>query len=178
MLQPQALLLNKKNQKGGSLVEIVIVAGIIMSSLAAILGLAAFFLATSGQVQQTSQATALAQEAIESLRNYRDGTGWMDDNAGIEYDGLGVLNFSLAPFHLEQSTDTPPRWKMVSGAEIIDGFTREIVFEYYERDATTYDIGPGFIDDETVDVLVRVSWQERGRPHKVELVTILTNWNQ
>ena len=62
--------------------EIVVVAGIIISSLAAILGLAAMFLTTSQTVQQTSQATVLAQDVLESVRNYRDGTDWSSAGLG------------------------------------------------------------------------------------------------
>ncbi|HEX9722599.1 MAG TPA: hypothetical protein VGA53_05075 [Candidatus Paceibacterota bacterium] len=167
----QVLLLNNtRKQKGGSLVEIIIVAGIIMSSLGAILGLAAFFLATSQVVQQTSQAAALAQEALEIVRNYRDGTSWA---VGLDAVTPG------GPYHPVQSGGPPPAWTLVSGSEAISEFTREIQFEEVCRDGND-DIAPcGFpADPDTVKAVVTVSWTERGRNHEVELVEYFTDWKQ
>ena len=149
--------------------EIVVVAGIIISSLAAILGLAAMFLTTSQTVQQTSQATVLAQDVLESVRNYRDGTDWSSA-------GLGAVTL-LAPYHPEQS-GVPPAWVLVAGSETIDEFTRQIVFEEVLRDSNDDIALSGVIDPDTIKAVVQVSWQERGRSHQVELTAYFTNWNQ
>ncbi|HCM36674.1 MAG: hypothetical protein A3J30_01175 [Candidatus Wildermuthbacteria bacterium RIFCSPLOWO2_02_FULL_47_9c] len=157
------------NNRGGSLVEIVVIAGIIVGSLAVILGLAAFFLATSQVVQQTSQATALAQEALEIVRNIRDGTEW-------SVDGLGT--FTLGDlYHPEQLGGPPPEWTLVAGSETIDEFARQIVFEEVYRDGSDniYPSG-GSLDPDTVKTVAVVSWEERGRTHRVELVAYFTNW--
>ena len=157
------------NNRGGSLVEIVVIAGIIVGSLAVILALAAFFLATSQVVQQTSQATALAQEALEIVRNIRDGTEW-------SVDGLGT--FTLGDlYHPEQLGGPPPEWTLVAGSETIDEFARQIVFEEVYRDGSDniYPSG-GSLDPDTVKTVAVVSWEERGRTHRVELVAYFTNW--
>src|SRR3989338_472083 len=157
------------NNRGGSLVEIVVIAGIIVGSLAVILGLAAFFLATSQVVQQTSQATALAQEALEIVRNIRDGTEW-------SVDGLGT--FTLGDlYHPEQLGGPPPEWTLVAGSETIDEFARQIVFEEVYRDGSDniYPSG-GSLHPDTVKTVAVVSWEERGRTHRVELVAYFTNW--
>lgn len=149
--------------------EIVVIAGIIVGSLAVILGLAAFFLATSQVVQQTSQATALAQEALEIVRNIRDGTEW-------SVDGLGT--FTLGDlYHPEQLGGPPPEWTLVAGSETIDEFARQIVFEEVYRDGSDniYPSG-GSLDPDTVKTVAVVSWEERGRTHRVELVAYFTNW--
>jgi len=167
---------NKKNQKGSLLVELVIVIGIIVGVLGAILGLSTFSLLASSTVQQTAEAVALAEEMLEAVRNYRDGTGWSDPTPGFE--GLGVL--STGPYYLEKSSDTPPRWQMSSGTETVGIFTREILFERLRRDASDnlVEYPNGTPDSDSIEVNVIVSWQERGNTHEIRIVEYLTNWQQ
>lgn len=170
LLQPKSN--NAKSQRGGLLVEIVVVAGIIAGALVALLGLATAFLVTSQIVQQASRATALAQEGLEIVRNYRDGTDWA-------VDGLGQVAFTPSSYHPEQS-GSPPEWTLVSGSETIDEFTREIMFEEVCR-SSSHDIVacPGsYTDADTVQAVVTVSWLEKGRSHEVELEAYFTTWNQ
>ncbi|HEY4510133.1 MAG TPA: hypothetical protein VJC15_04065 [Candidatus Paceibacterota bacterium] len=176
----QARRLNKiKSEKGGLLVEIVVVVGIIVGSLVAILGLATTFLVTSQIVQQTSQATALAQEGLEIVRNYRDGIPWNTDPVPLTwevYDGLGVVDFGDL-YYVKKSMDVIPQWQLLKDpVPPINEFTREIVFEEVQRDGND-DINPGTVDPDTVKAIVTVSWEERGRSHVVELEAYFTNWN-
>ena len=166
LLQPKHN--NVKSQKGSLLIEIVVVVRIIVGSLAAILGLASAFLVTSQIVQQTSQATALAQEGLEIVRNYRDGTDWA-------VDGLDTFTPG-SPYHPEQS-GSPPKWILVSGSETIGEFTRQIQFEEVFRDSSDNIAVSGTSDLDTVKAIVQVSWQERERSHQVELEAYFTNWN-
>ena len=163
---------NVKSQRGGLLVEIVVVVGIIVGALVAILGLATAFLVTSQIVQQTSQATALAQEGLEIVRNVRDGTIW------TAVDGLGQVAFAPSLYHPEQS-GSPPKWILVSGSETIGEFTRQIQFARVYRDGSANIVAaPGTLDSDTVKATAKVSWQERERSHEVELAAYFTNWNQ
>lgn len=159
-----------KNQKGSLLVEIVVVVGIIAGALVAILGLATTFLVTSQVVQQTSEATALAQEGLEIVRSYRDGTDW-------SVNGLATLTPG-GPYHPVQSGGPPPAWTLVSGSETIGEFTREIAFEEVSRDGNDDIAISGSVDPDIVKAIATVSWQERGRSHEVELAAYFTNWNQ
>ena len=165
------LLLRKSSKhtsaRGGSLVEIVIVAGIITGALIAILGLASLFVATAHLVQQTGQATLLAQEGLEIVRNYRDGTDWAI--------GLGAVSFAPASYHPEQS-GAPPSWVLMSGDETLGEFTRSLQFQEVYRDGDDNIAGSGTVDDNTVKVTVTVSWQERGRTHEVQLSAYIANW--
>ncbi len=150
--------------------EIVIVVGIIAGSLAAILGVATMFLVTSQIVQQTSKASALGEEAMEIVRNYRDGTNWSSS-------GLGQVTLG-SPYHPEQSGGSPPAWILVAGSETINEFTRQIQFEEVFRDGNDNIAQSGSIDPDTIQAIVQVSWEERGRSHEVELVAYFANWNQ
>jgi len=107
-----------------------------------------------------SEAVALAEEMLEALRNHRDGVPWSQDDPGIEYDGLGVLGLVPGDFHLKKSTDTPPRWMIVAGSEVIRKFTRAMEFERLERDANDDIVpsGTGTPDEDSVEVTVTVSW--------------------
>src|SRR3989338_2770749 len=79
------------SSKGISIIELLGGAGILTLSTSALLGFLAFTLTTSSFLGQQAEATALAQEALEAIRNFRDGTAWNDDDPQNEYDGLGRL---------------------------------------------------------------------------------------
>ena len=158
---------NAKSEKGSLLVEIVVV-GIIVGSLTAILGIATMFLTTSHIVQETSKATALGQEAMEIVRNVRDGTDWA-------VDGLGILALSPAVYHPEQS-GSPSKWILVSGSETIGAFARQIQFEEVSRDGNDDIAAVGAVDPDIVKTVVTVSWQERGRNHEVQVNGYFSDW--
>ena len=179
-------------QQGVSIVEALIAIMIITVALTSILSLATLSSIVTSIAKQTTQATLFIQDTMEAVRNFRDGIDWNNDDPLDKYDGLGVV-VAGALYHLEQSTDSPPRWKLLAGNETIDEFTRSVVFRNVCRDTSSDDItgitdtngttttcvaNGGAYDADTKEVMVAVSWQERGRSHEVELVTYLTNWNQ
>jgi len=97
------------NKKGIAVVEILIVVGIIAITISSLLSVVVFSLKLSASVKETTTADALAQEMVEAVRNFRDGTDW-DSN------GLGVLNTGTV-YYPEKSGDTPPRWMFTAGEE-------------------------------------------------------------
>lgn len=162
------LIHNKK--KGIAVVEILIVTGIIAIVMSSLLGVVVFSLKLSASVKETTMADALAQEMIEAVRNFRDGTDWNWDGGG-----LGVLSTGSA-YHPEKSMDIPPAWMLVGGEETIDGFVRKVVLERVSRDPVTNDIedvyDPGNDDPNVRKVMATVSWESR----EVEIITYFTNW--
>ena len=180
------------SQQGFAIVDALIASTIIIVALTSILSLVTLSLVVSSITKQTTQATLFAQDTMEATRNFRDGIDWNNDDFGNGYDGLGVV-LTGAVYHLEQSTDSPPRWKLLAGNETIDEFTRSVVFRSVCRDTSSDDItgitdtngttttcviNGGVYNADTKEVTVTASWTERGRSHEVELVTYLTNWNQ
>lgn len=156
----------KDNKRGVSIIEILIVIAIIVIALSSLLGISTFSLKISTLIKETGQANNLAQEAMEAVRNFRDGTDW-------NVDGLGTLATTTVFYHPEKSTDILPKWQMISGAEIIDGFLRKIVFDDVFRDENDNIVDSGgTIDPNTKKITVTVSWKER----EVKIVTYLTNW--
>lgn len=157
------------------MVEILIVVGIIAVVMSSLLGVVVFSLKLSTSVKETTMANALAQEVMEAVRNFRDGTDWDNDDPGNQYDGLGVVSTGVA-YHPEKSIDTPPKWMLISGEETIDGFVRKVVFERVSRDPGTNNIedvyDPSRDDPDARKVIATVSWESR----KVEIITYFTNW--
>ena len=156
------------NKKGASIIEILIVIAIIVIALTSLLGVATFSLRISTLMRETNQANNLSQEVMEAVRNFRDGTSW-------DVDGLGKLATSTD--YYPQATSSPSKWQLVQGIENIDGFTRKVVFEDVMRDSNSNIVESGGTNDpNTKKVTVTVSWEERGRDHKLEIFTYLTNW--
>ncbi|MBI4101712.1 MAG: hypothetical protein HY443_01985 [Candidatus Nealsonbacteria bacterium] len=158
------------NKKGVSIIEILVAIVVIVVALTGLLGLASFSLRASGLIEQTTQANSLAQESLEALRNFRDGTYW-------DTDGLGPLSAGI-DYHL-QKTGSPLEWQIIQGSEVVGIFTRKIVLNNVLRDASDNIVQSGGVNDpKTKKITATVSWQERGKNHQVELVAYLTAWKQ
>lgn len=165
--------INKKLISGISTIEILIVVAFISISLVSLLGVISYALRISTLVRETTQANFIAQEAIEAVRNFRDGTDW-NTNGLRDYIPGGAT--TSGAYHPElDATFDPPKWKLVSGTEQIDGFTRKIVFEKVSR-AGNGDVeqayNPVGDDSNTRKVITIVSWKDK----EINLVTYLTNW--
>jgi type II secretory pathway pseudopilin PulG len=148
-------------EKGISIIELLVVIAIIVIALVSLLSTTAFSLKTSRLMKENDQAKELAQEALEAARSFRDGTTWNSD-------GLGTKTLDV-PYHPD---NTGGNWTLVLGEEVIDGFTRKVVFKRVFRD-TNDNIAPAGVEDpNTKEVTATVSWKDK----KVEISTYLTNW--
>lgn len=156
----------KDNKKGISIIEILIVIAIIVIALTSLLGLIVFSLKVSTLMKETTQANNLAQETLEAVRNFRDGTDW---NA----DGLGALTAGVI-YYPQKSGDTPPKWQILSGEETVNGFTRKVVFDEVYRDVNDNIVETGDIDPDTIKVITTISWKDK----TIELATYFTNWRR
>lgn len=164
----------EKYQKGISIVEILVVIVIITIALTSILSLTTLALRASLSIKEGVRANSLAQETIEALRNFRDGTDWNNDDPEDKYDGLGVVSTGSG-YYPEKSTDTPPRWTFIQGEEIVDIFARKVVFENVSRDSLDNIVETGGTNDpDSKKATVTVSWKDT----KIEIVTYLTNWQE
>ena len=175
----QIMFLNLSgNKKGISIIEILIVITIIGFALVSVLGLASLSLKTSTSIKELTQANTLAQEVIEAIRNFRDGTEW-DINGLKDYIETGAATSD--PYHPELDNNfDPPKWILVEGEETIGDFTRKVVFKKVSRDSLTANIEPTYNTDrddyDTRKVEATISWNNGNK--KIELVTYFTNWKQ
>lgn len=159
-----------RRQAGGLTVEILVVITIIAVALASLLGLVSLSLDASHLSSQRTQAAALAQEEMEALRNFRDGTFW-------DINGLGKLATSTD--YYPKATSSPLKWQLIQGQETINNFTRKIIFFSVQRDANGNIVADGGVNDpETKKASVFVSWTEKNRPHQISISAYFTNWNK
>lgn len=159
----------KYNNKGFSIIEILVATGIIGIALVSFMGLFNSYLKTSQNNEKNVQALNFAQEAIEAVRAVRD-ESW--DN---------ISNLTMAAIYHPVQQGTPKKWTLTLGTETIDNFYREIIFENGLRDEN-YNIvaSGGTVDSDTKKVEVSVCWGNGincvQTPHKVRIVTYITNW--
>lgn len=155
-------------KRGVTVVEIMVALFVFGVALSALFALVGYGVRNASLLQQTNQAVSLALEAMEAVRTIRDTTDW-------NVDGLGT--FSTGQAYHPEIQGASLEWRLVSGAETISGFRRELVLNTAQRDASD-NIVPsgGSPDPNTKKVTVTVSWQERGASRDVQLTTYLTNW--
>jgi prepilin-type N-terminal cleavage/methylation domain-containing protein len=159
-----------KSKKGLTVVELLVVIAISAVALTSLLGLASFSLGVSTLIKHTNQANNLAQETMEAVRNFREGTGW-------NTQGLGKLATSTDYF--PQATGTPQIWQLILGKETVDIFERKVIFEDVLRDGNNNIVASdGTFDPDTKKVTAIVSWSEKGGIKQIKLVTYLTNWKK
>ncbi|TSC75841.1 MAG: hypothetical protein G01um101430_11 [Parcubacteria group bacterium Gr01-1014_30] len=158
---------DKKFSAGFSVIEIIVLAAIVIIAFVAFFGLAAFSLRNLFLIKETTRANELAQEALEAVRNFRDGTTW-DSN------GIGALSAGV-PYFIQLNSDVPPKWELILGQETIDIFNRQIFFSDVQRDANDDIVeSEGTNDPDTRKITVIVSWEGK----TVQVPTFLTNWQQ
>ncbi len=156
------------NKKGISIVELLVVAAIVIIGLVGLLSVTVSSLKFSRQIREQEQAKALAEGALEAVRNFRDGTTW-------DTDGLKTLALDPVTYHPEK-IGAPLKWTLVSGEETIGAFKRKVVFSKISRDPISKNIestyNPSNDDPNTRKITATVSWQDK----TVEISTLLTNW--
>lgn len=164
------MIIIQNNKKGVSTVEILVVTAIIATTLTSILGLVSFSLRITNLTKQTNQSNNFAQEIMEQVRNFRDGTTW-------DTDGLGTLTANTD--YYVQKSGSPSKWQLSQGTKTTDGFTQKVVFENVMRDGNdNIVVSGGTNDSDTRKIIATVSWEEKGKSHQIELITYLTNWKQ
>lgn len=164
-------------RKGFTIIEILTVVVIIAIVFAGISGLLAFSLRASQVHASTVEATFLAQETLEALRNFRDGTGWNTNDLIDDYDGIGLRSVN-AFYHLGQSADATPRWYLAAGAETIGIYSRWLEFSNVYRDGNDNIASSGALDADSRKLKVTVTWQEHGTTQIVEVESYITNWKE
>jgi type II secretory pathway pseudopilin PulG len=155
----------KDNKEGISIIEILVVIAIIVIALVSLLGLATYALRVSTLIKETAQANNLAQETMEAVRNFRDGTDW-------NTNGLGTLSAGSS-YYPRKTADSPPKWELVLGEEVVGSFIRKVVFDSVQRDANDDIVEAGGTpDSNTIKVTTTISWRDK----EVKIITYLTNW--
>lgn len=150
------------------LMEMVIVVSLITVAVLALLSFYGFSLQRSVEKQQQYQAYFLAQQAAEGLRSFRANNAWA-------VSGLGTLTNDI-PYHLTLQ-GSPADWKVLSGAQTLDGFTQTIIFKAVRRDINNNIVeSGGTIDGDSKQAIITISWSQNNKFYQIQLVSLLTNW--
>lgn len=155
------------NNKAFAIIEIIVVTAVITTVFVAILGFFAFESKVAERGRMRLKAVSLAQEAIEAVRNFRDNTTWTSD-------GVGSITIG-ASYHPVISGGS---WNIISDSEIINDFTRKIVFDRVYRDVNDDISGLGTEDSNTRKATVTISWTDRQGSAEESLITYITNWRK
>jgi len=151
--------------KGFGMVEAVISVSIAASFIVILSG-ANFAYSTLAFGQSNKiQATFLAEEGLEAVRFLRDDS-WKKN---IEPFATGADYFPAF---------TGTRWTLnpTSATSTVGIFERKVVFQPVSRDASDNIVASGgTVDPNTLLVMVRVSWQEKGRDYNKVMSTYITN---
>lgn len=100
--------MSREKQKAFGIVEVLIASSIIVVILASLVGMGQLALSNSVRMQERAQATRLAQEGIEIVRQIRD-TNWVDGNSVSEWNSW-------------QHTNNTPNWSSASDGDYIVSF--------------------------------------------------------
>ena len=98
-----------KNNKGFTILEIIVVIAVIATVFVAIIGFFIFDSRVAERSQMRLKAISLAEEALEATRNFRDITDW-------ETTGMASLNTGIDYHPVSSSAG----WDIISGDENVD----------------------------------------------------------
>ncbi len=178
--------------EGQSLIETIVAIGMITVAIVAILSVGLSNLMLSGQSSERVMATNLAREGIEIVNAIRSSQR-LDPDQTWPY-GMADGNWILAYNTENLSTNTA----VFSGGSDINHCTncylcQDITNDYYNsyysstscvseqvfRRLVTISVGDdlgGNCSNCEKKIISTVYWQERGRPHSIQLETRLTDW--
>lgn len=150
-----------KSNKGVGLIEIIIAVAIINLAFFSLSQLGVSALRVLREEKRAVEASYLAQETIEAVRNVRDQNWANISGLSMGADYHPVISGSL------QS------WSLVSGSENINNYNRKIVITNAQRDVNDKIVSSGGTDDpNTKKITATASWGSK----KVEISTYVTNF--
>lgn len=178
-------MINKKYSKGFGLIEVLLSSVIIAMMLGALITVGRTAIASNENALERVQATYLAQQGIEAVRQIRD-TNWIDGDA-TAWDSLtgsdrlrdtGVANYSLkwdsGRYLLEADPASAGETVSING----NIFKREIQIQNQSQIGTLVpaqgSLTADAISESVLRVIVVVKF--RGGTKEVSVSEILTNW--
>ena len=157
------------NERGQSLIELVVVVAVIVIIVGALVFATIASLRNSDLAKNQAQATKLAQEGLEKVRSLRDRNGtvlyhWNNtmnvNDVTSNFNDLWQYNLSAVNFFFK------------SNGDLTDGVTTESILPYFKRQIMIADEGDGKTQKRITAV---VSWSDYAGTHESRLTTILRN---
>jgi prepilin-type N-terminal cleavage/methylation domain-containing protein len=162
------------NKKGFTLLEMIIAVTVILIGLIPIMSL--MYNSSFGVRLSLSrlQAAYLAQEGLEIVRNIRD-SNWIKQNKGlnISWDDNLRVGEQQQPSQASYSDQTLSSYQGINLKLNNDGF-----YNYNSGTDTKFKrkITISESNDDTLQVSVEVSWQEKGKNYSLTVYENLYNW--
>lgn len=158
-----------RNQKGFSLLEVIIALFMITVGLLAILGLANYYLKTTAATKNRLIASFLAQEGIEIVRYFRENEGGWDWDSwyGSDLNGIYCPQFTDTTLSSARRPNIPLKIDNSNHYQYTSGANTP-----FSRTMTITKLSSG----KELKVSVEVKWQERGVQQSVIAEDRLWNW--
>lgn len=191
----------KNRKKGFGVLEVLVSSVIIITILGAVVMIGHVALNNSEYVGERVQASYLATEAIEQVRQIRD-TNWNDQNNSTAWNsvvwngsknGLSIpasedLDNATLIYHPEtgvnpynyryglvQTTNSPTLYETITLADSNISFKRYI--ELKKVGELVPPNGPDMVkDSNAIKVTAVVQWKYRGQDKEIKVSEIITNW--
>lgn len=160
-------------KKGFGLLEVLISAVIIIIILSALVTIGRAALSNNEYLAQRAQATYLAQEGVEIVRQIRD-TNWIDKSNTTNWGSLPTGTFGIS-FNAATHKYVPSG---ASDSMTINNvpFTRTINVNTVDTTTLMPNGSSTDLKPYAVKVRSRVTWTFSGQSKFVELSEMLTNW--
>lgn len=150
-------------RSGFSLVEIIVGAAIIASSVVAIVGVYGTVSNTANRTTPRLQASFLAEEGVEAVRSMRDKT-WSGRIANLTVGTTYYLSW------------TGTEWIATTTSSQIDSqFTRTVSFQSVNRDGNYNIASTGSNDTSTRKATINVSWRDNNATSTRKLESYIFN---
>lgn len=171
------------NEKGQSLIEILVVLVVAVIMMIALINIILSGLKNAQFAQNQTKATKLAQDAIDKIRVLRDSNKdgtlspdgstygcfnllWKNDTASAFYCGADTNNYCYYQLNM-----VSPKLTLVSASHskqsIEDGFGRQIIVNPSANSA----------DNTEIKLIVRISWNDSSGEHNSNIESVLTKPN-
>lgn len=149
------MLDKSRNQDGATLIEIVIVAGVLIMIMTAVVNLMVASLSRNRVAKERAVATRLSQEAAEWLKNEHARLGWLDFGNRLNNLGNdGSICLTTIPDVITDPTYSTCSCGSSGSSVVIDGspskFCREINLDYDDAVPNTANI----------DYTITTSWDD------------------
>jgi len=166
--------INNKNRKNGfTMIEMIAALFVVSVGIMGVFSLVSQTISYVSIISSRLTAIYLSQEGMEIIRNIRD-SNFLKINKGEEINWDDSLSFDDEYYNFDYRSQTIPDITNCSGnshLEISGGFYKCSSSGQFERKAQITKIG-----DDKINVVIEVSWQERGRSHQVVVRESLYQW--
>ena len=155
----------KNLQSGLTLVEVLVAAAIILVFISALISAHNLYLTTAFSGLKKVKAIFLAEEGIEAIKLMKD-KSWTSNIAPLTNGTNYYLTYDSAT----------SLWESIATNTYIDSlFERRFVLSAVYRDGNQDIASSGTLDANTKQVIVYVSWSEKGATSTKSVATYVTN---